>query len=267
MSGDRSEYQRAWYEANKEAIKAKAKQYREQNKEKIKEWQKAHYEINKEGIKAKSKEWHKNNRDQARERAKRYREDNRERLAQVSREYYESNKEVLKEKVKQYRLANLEKVKETKKLYAKANQEQIKTSQKAYREANRERLKEKDKEYYRKNIERFKDERKKYLKEYFNTEHGKTIRRVQLARRRSSQLQRTPYWLTEADLEKIRCKYAVAQRKTDSTGEKWVVDHIIPLKGKFVSGLHVPANLRVVKNTTNCRKSNHFDIDKEWALS
>lgn len=162
--------------------------------------------------------------------------------------------------------ANKERISANKRAYYQANKEKIKAKSKAYREANKERLATMCKAWYAANSNRVIEERKKYIKEYFSTEHGKTIRRIQLARRRSSQLQRTPYWLTEADFEKIKRKYVYAQRKTETTGEQWDVDHIIPLQGKFVSGLHVPANLRVIKHTTNCSKRNHFDLEKEWRV-
>jgi hypothetical protein len=66
-----------------------------------------------------------------------------------------------------------------------------------------------------------------------------------------------PKWLTESDLLQIKCKYQLAAMFSRNTGEQWHVDHIIPINGKTVSGLHVPSNLRVIT-----AKENHFKQNK-----
>jgi 5-methylcytosine-specific restriction endonuclease McrA len=43
---------------------------------------------------------------------------------------------------------------------------------------------------------------------------------------------------------------------SQTTGERYVVDHIIPLQGEAVCGLHVPWNLRVITQEENLAKSN-----------
>jgi hypothetical protein len=55
--------------------------------------------------------------------------------------------------------------------------------------------------------------------------------------------------------------YAEAKRLSEETGIPHEVDHIIPLRGKLVSGLHVIANLRVVTRSENRRKSKRYDLD------
>jgi hypothetical protein len=66
---------------------------------------------------------------------------------------------------------------------------------------------------------------------------------------------RTPPW---ADMAAIKAVYAEAKRLTRETGELHVVDHIVPLCGKLVSGLHVHWNLRVVHWRVNSAKGAFF---------
>jgi hypothetical protein len=53
--------------------------------------------------------------------------------------------------------------------------------------------------------------------------------------------------------------YRQAEFKTRTTGRMHVVDHIIPLQGRTVSGLHVETNLRVVEHHENARKHNAWE--------
>jgi hypothetical protein len=76
------------------------------------------------------------------------------------------------------------------------------------------------------------------------------------AKRRATQLQQTPKW---ADLRKIEQFYIEAARLTKETGIQHHVDHIMPLRGKFVSGLHVHQNLQILTASENCSKSNRVE--------
>jgi hypothetical protein len=75
-------------------------------------------------------------------------------------------------------------------------------------------------------------------------------------KRRSIKLLATPKWLTKDHLELIEMKYKLAAYMTEVTGIPHEVDHIIPLQGKKVCGLHVPWNLRVTTETENRMDSN-----------
>ena len=72
-------------------------------------------------------------------------------------------------------------------------------------------------------------------------------------------MQRTPKWLSDFDLLKMQCYYQLAAMYSKESGQQWHVDHIVPLQGKTVSGLHVPWNLQVIPADENIRKSNKHE--------
>jgi len=78
------------------------------------------------------------------------------------------------------------------------------------------------------------------------------------ARRYASKTLATPKWLSKSQLLHIKCRYQVAAMLTKQGDTKWEVDHIVPLRGKDVCGLHVPWNLRIIQQSENRRKSNIF---------
>lgn len=78
------------------------------------------------------------------------------------------------------------------------------------------------------------------------------------ARRRAGEDRATPRWLTAEDHDMMQYLYDEAASLSQHTGVKFHVDHIVPLRGKTVSGLHVPWNLRVVAASVNLRKKNKF---------
>lgn len=80
------------------------------------------------------------------------------------------------------------------------------------------------------------------------------------AKKRSDLLLRTPKWLDSQALAKIEAYYHTAHMLGMHTGEHYHVDHIVPLKGKLVSGLHVPWNLQILTKAENQRKKNKFNV-------
>jgi hypothetical protein len=92
---------------------------------------------------------------------------------------------------------------------------------------------------------------------------ARPMRRAALVRhhankRRVAKIRRTPPW---ADHEKIREIYDAALKLQAETGIAHHVDHVIPLQGKLVSGLHVENNLQVLPWHENITKRNRFEVE------
>lgn len=92
----------------------------------------------------------------------------------------------------------------------------------------------------------------KYRKENRDKENARN------AKRRAAKIQRTPNWLTKAQIQEIEDFYVIAKMFQMYTGEMYHVDHIVPLRGKKISGLHVPWNLQVLQAKENIKKHNKF---------
>jgi 5-methylcytosine-specific restriction endonuclease McrA len=141
---------------------------------------------------------------------------------------------------------NIEDYKTYQKNYRLNNKEILarkdKKRKKLYRLNNIELIKEISRKYYLKNKEHY----KKYGKEYYlkNSHFAK----ARFAKRKAAKLRATPKF---ADLNKIREIY-----KNCPNG--YHVDHIIPLQGKNVCGLHVEWNLQYLTPSANLSKSNRL---------
>ena len=79
-------------------------------------------------------------------------------------------------------------------------------------------------------------------------------------RRRAAKLNRTPAWLTNDDYWMIEQAYELSALRTKMFGFDWEVDHVLPMQGKMVSGLHVPTNLQVIPATLNRQKTNRYEV-------
>jgi hypothetical protein len=125
---------------------------------------------------------------------------------------------------------------------------------KEYREENKEVVTERGKKYYQNNREKV----LQYQKNYRDSDKSKGAAKA--ARRRSRLLKRTPKWLTKEEFGLIEAKYAIARWLSEVVGIPYEVDHIIPLQGKYVSGLHTPDNLSIIKAKENREKGNKYTL-------
>jgi len=70
-----------------------------------------------------------------------------------------------------------------------------------------------------------------------------------------------PNWLGAIFMAQIQEFYDVAKAVTMQTGVMHHVDHIVPLNGKTVSGLHVPWNMQIISASENCAKGAKVAVD------
>lgn len=96
------------------------------------------------------------------------------------------------------------------------------------------------------------------IKAYYASSKGKAKRKRERDIRVKRNKLATPKWLNEEQKKNIVDTYEDMRRYRDTTGEEYHVDHIIPIRGKNVCGLHVPWNLRVIKASDNIAKSNNI---------
>lgn len=75
------------------------------------------------------------------------------------------------------------------------------------------------------------------------------------AARRAGIESATPSWADRAAIRKV---FADCISRSRETGVKHEVDHVVPLRGKLVKGLHIHTNLRIITAIENRAKSNHF---------
>lgn len=130
----------------------------------------------------------------------------------------------------------------------------VNLKKKTYREENKEHISTLKKTNYEKN----KAHHLSQKREYRQANKGKINALV--AARKSVIKQRTPIWLSKVDVERIKNEYQLASLLSKITNEPWHVDHIIPLQGKYVSGLHIPSNLRAIRGIENISKKNKFEV-------
>ena len=150
--------------------------------------------------------------------------------------YAQRNREKAYQKVKEWREANPEKRAEQSKRYAKRYPEKVVAKTQAWRARHPERAAEVDKRTRQKNSARINANRAKY---------------------RAVKLQATPAWLNKGHWFEMGCAY-VYRDALKRIGFDYHVDHIVPLQGKNVSGLHVPENLQVILATENRLKNNRY---------
>jgi hypothetical protein len=159
----------------------------------------------------------------------------------------DKRRQQLREASKRWQQRHPETVKARKQAYKEANPEKVKFSQKLTNQKQRE----KNKELYALSNKLWREENKEYVA------HKNALRR----QRSKTQ---TPMW--DAEFTEFVYKEALqlAKARKSLFGFLWHVDHIVPLKGTNVSGLHVWNNFAVIPAKLNMSKHNTFTGDTSW---
>jgi hypothetical protein len=166
--------------------------------------------------------------------------------------YYIKNKIHITNRNLVYQRTHKESHRKSNKKYCLNNKEKRLVYQRKYRSLNKARLLARDRLYNEKNRLKCKEQESKWRS--LNRGHYNASK----AKRRIAKLNRTPKWLTALDWEKIKEYYIYAQLFSETLGIQYDVDHIIPLQGKNISGLHCPENLQILTAKENAQKRNTF---------
>lgn len=142
---------------------------------------------------------------------------------------------------------------ETNKSWMQTNKLKRAAYEKSYKEATKDERKRGKKEWDLKNLEW----RKVYRKLNSHRYAAHAVKRY--VKEKLSQ----PLWLNKHQLQEIENFYWLAKDLAAVSGQTYHVDHIVPLQGKTVCGLHVPWNLQVLPSDVNISKSNKVTFYEE----
>ena len=140
--------------------------------------------------------------------------------------------------------------KEYRAIYYQKNKEKLKQANKKSKAKHHEKRLQELTQWRKRN----KDAIKRYNARWDKANRGRV--NAKTARRRATLLNATPLWLSPLQQKQIRDFYVEAC-KTGLT-----VDHIVPLRGELVCGLHVPWNLQLLTRSENCSKGKGHDVEE-----
>lgn len=186
-----------------------------------------------------------------------WRKRNRIHLSEYNRQYRAENRAAIADKKAQYDRAyyakNAERILARNAIYQAARKEQTRERVRAWKAQKRASLPRKrcgPKPKYRTSDEALAARR--VSRRTYKQRNPSTVARDRAARRAR---EAAPAW---ANREHIDLYYFAASVLSKRLGTSLHVDHVIPLRGRTVCGLHTPENLRIVTATVNMAKGNRF---------
>ncbi len=176
------------------------------------------------------------------ERSRKWYAENKDRRLAVGKTWIENNKEKRQSKSKEYRDKNRESINGKIKEWAIKNKDKVAQKVRKWQENNRGKCRA---------------ARINYGKKYPEKE------RALAALYQARKIQAMPRWASKDEILKF---YKMSAALSKSTGIRHHVDHIVPLRSKYVCGLHCEFNLQILTDTENCKKSNKFTPGAEVIL-
>lgn len=228
---------------------ARARAWNLANAEKLREASRRRYAEDPSKKCAAAKQWYEDNPEKARESRAKWAAENADKVRENARQWALANpgryREMQRKAWKKWVAANPDKVREKGKRWYLANREKLVEKAKMRRAVNPERHRESHKRYAAKNPEKL---------------------RARERARQSAKMERTPPWFGEFDQFVMESAYSLCKLREATTGIEWHVDHMIPLRAKVASGLHIGINVQVIPEILNQRKRNKmlYTNSGEW---
>ena len=239
----------AWRVVSGEKEKESARKYRQKNSDRLRAKNAAYKSAHKDELRKKTADYRSDNSEVIAKRLKAARAQNPEKFRAYCRKWRETNIERERQRSRDYKAENGALINERRKDRYKADPDKFRAKGREIYWKDVEKNRARNREYHRAKAE----EMRLRWKQWAGANAGR-LRAIR-AQRRAAELFATPAW---ADLSEIAAIYAEARRLEMGDGVKRHVDHIVPLQGKAVCGLHIAVNLQILTATENLSKSNRW---------
>lgn len=175
-------------------------------------------------------------------------------------DWYENNKDTSNAAKKAWAARNPERARAARLKFEENNRELIRKLKREWRARNPEKIRAKNAKWLAKNRDRMRELNATWYQANKDKARARDVRR-RVGLRRS-----TASWDQELTNLVVNEASDLAARREAITGSKWHIDHMIPLKGRKASGLHVWSNLQVIPGAINAKKNNRLVLTTpgEW---
>lgn len=228
---------------------AKARAWNLENADKCRDRERRRYAADPSKKRTSAKKWNDKNPDRVRENHAKWHAANAGKVRNATKAWALANperyREICRKAVQKWRASNLDKVREKSKTQYYADRERNIERAKLWNASNPERFRESCRRWANKNPQKL---------------------RAYERNRKLAKIERTPPWYGEFDQFVFEEAFSLARQREEMTGIGWHVDHMLPLRGRRVSGLHAGINAQVIPAALNLSKGNKMLYTKpgEW---